>query len=86
MLSIEEKIHELVRATVPFAIPPRLQVRELGVGGVMITYTSERNLCELLDGLVRGTAAYYGESFEINELDCMKRGSALGCVFTLEPA
>ena len=41
LLGIEEKIHELVRATIPGASPPRLHVQQLGEGeGVLISYTS----------------------------------------------
>ena len=82
LLGVEEKIHELVRATVPGATPPRLHVQPLGELGVLISYTSERRLCRLLDGLVQGTAAHYGERIEVDELQCMHRGDA-GCVFSV---
>ena len=61
LLGVEEKIHELVRATIPGATPPKLHVQPLGDLGVLVSYTSERRLCRLLEGLVHGTAAHYGE-------------------------
>ena len=82
LLGIEEKIHELVRATIPGANPPRLHVQRLSELGVLVSYTSERMLCRLLEGLVHGTAAYYGDDVVVEEIQCMHRGDA-GCVFTV---
>jgi hypothetical protein len=82
LLGIEEKIHELVRATIPGATPPRLHVHSLKDLGVLIAYTSERGLCKLLEGLVLGTAAHYGDDVEVEEIQCMHRGEP-GCVFTV---
>jgi hypothetical protein len=82
LLGVEDKIHELVRATVPGATPPKLHVKQLGEVGVLVSYTSERRLCRLLDGLVQGTAAHYGDRIEVDELQCMHRGDA-GCVFSV---
>lgn len=82
LLGIEEKIHELVRATIPGAYPPKLHVQPLGEVGVLVSYTSERRLCCLLDGLVRGTAEHYGETLVVEEIQCMRLGDP-GCVFTV---
>jgi hypothetical protein len=82
LLGIEEKIHELVRATIPGAYPPKLHVQPLGEVGVLVSYTSERRLCSLLEGLVRGTAEHYGETIVVEEVQCMHRGDP-GCVFTV---
>jgi hypothetical protein len=80
LLGIEEKIHELVRATIPGATPPRLHVQHLADLGVLVSYTSDRKLCALLEGLVRGTADHYGDEVTLDEIQCMHRGDA-GCVF-----
>ena len=82
LLGIEEKIHELVRATIAGARPPRLHVQRLGGEGVLISYTSERNLCRLLEGLVRGTAEELGPPVDVEEVQCMLHGDP-GCVFTV---
>ena len=82
LLGIEEKIHELVRATVPGARPPYLHVRELGQHGVVISYTSDRGLCGLLEGLVAGTAETLGDRVVVEQIQCMHRGDP-GCVFTV---
>ena len=82
LLGIEKKIHELVRATIPGAVPPRLHVHALRDLGVLVSYTSERMLCPLLEGLVRGTAEYYGDEVALEEIQCLRRGDP-GCVFTV---
>jgi hypothetical protein len=80
LLTVETRIHELVRATIPNAGPPQLDVSELGDDGVAIVYASPRRLCVLLRGLTEGTARHYGERSELEETTCMKRGDA-ACTF-----
>ena len=82
LLSVEAFIHELVRATIPNASPPRLHVQPLGDDGVTIIYTSSRRLCALLAGLVEGTARHYGEEVEVDQTDCMLRDDP-ACVFEI---
>lgn len=79
-LTIETRIHELVRATIPNAAPPQLRVEEHGPEGVEITYTSARRLCVLLRGLVQGTAGHYGQTATLAERTCMHRGDP-SCTF-----
>ena len=82
LLTVETRIHELVRATIPNAGPPQLQVSELGDDGVSIVYTSPRRLCILLRGLTEGTAQHYGERSAIEEQTCMLRGDP-ACTFAV---
>ena len=82
LLGVEHKIHDLVRATIRGAAPPNLHVRPLGDEGVLVSYTSDRRLCCLLEGLIRGTAAHYHDAVELEELQCMQRGDA-GCVWSV---
>jgi hypothetical protein len=84
LLDVEERIHEVVRATIAGAAPPRLTVVPLGEGGVVIGYTSDRGLCALLEGVVAGTAAYYDEAFLITHPSCMHRGDS-ACAVVVEP-
>jgi hypothetical protein len=83
LLSVEDHIHALVRRAVPDAQPPRLHAIPLGDRGVAITYTSVRNLCDLLEGLVRGTARFYGEEVTIEHPQCMLQG-AVACAFFVD--
>lgn len=80
LLTVETRIHELVRATIPNAAPPKLRIEEHGADGVLIAYSSPRRLCVLLRGLVQGTAGYYGEQAAIHEATCMLRGDE-ACTF-----
>ena len=84
LLSVEERIHDIVRATIPGAYPPRLHVRPFGATGAMISYTSERRLCDLLEGLILGTARHFGEHFTVEHVQCMQRGD-VGCAVLTEP-
>jgi hypothetical protein len=79
LLTVETRIHELVRATIPNAQPPQLHVSE-GSDGLFILYESPRRLCVLLRGLVEGTARHYGETAEVVERTCMLRGDE-ACTF-----
>lgn len=83
LLGVEERIHEVLRRTIPGVAPPRLNVVPLGEHGVSITYTSERRLCDMLEGLVVGTAGFYGERFAIEQTACMNRGDLACCFFVL---
>jgi Haem-NO-binding len=80
LLTVETRIHELVRATIPNAAPPQLHVTELGGDGVTIAYASPRRLCMLLRGLTEGTARHFGETATIEEPTCMRRGDD-SCTF-----
>ena len=80
MLTVEKRIHELVRATLPRAEPPRLRITELDDDGISIVYESPRQLCPLLRGLTEGAALHYAETASIDEPTCMRRGDA-ACTF-----
>ena len=73
LLTVEDRIHELVRATIPSARPPELSAEPID-GGVRLTYSSPRHLCRLLSGLATGTARHYGEHGDVVEATCMLRG------------
>ena len=70
----EEIIHKAVRVATPGADPPRLHCIRSGPGEVHITYTSERRMCALAKGLVRGVAGLYEETVAIDEHACMLDG------------
>jgi len=82
LLTVEQRIHELVRATIANAGPPRLDIRSRGEHGVSIAYGSPRRLCVLLRGLTEGTARHYGQHAELDEDTCMLRGDA-ACTFAV---
>ena len=85
LLTVEDRIHELVRSTVPDARPPALAVREAGGDVLEIDYSSPRRLCRLLEGLVLGTGRRYGERVTIEEVECGRDGGGT-CRFRVELA
>ena len=84
LLTIEHRIHELVRTTIPGAAPPRLHAVPLGTLGVVVSYTSERALCDMVEGLIEGTARFFSEAVEIEQVQCLHRGDP-ACVLTVQP-
>lgn len=71
----EATIHRVVRRANQGAAPPELKVRRTSSSDVEIVYNSERRLCALARGIVRGIAKHYGERVTIDEPRCMLRGN-----------
>lgn len=71
----EGVIHKAVRLNNPGARPPELRCYKSGPGAVVITYSSERKICAVAKGIVRGVANHYGERIIIDETDCMLKGA-----------
>lgn len=84
---VENTIHRVVRLSSPGATPPELSVVRLAPERLVIHYDSPRRLCSVGKGLVRGIAAFYGETVAIQETSCMLKGhSACTILVTLTPA
>jgi hypothetical protein len=75
LLTVEEPIHDVIRVALPDSRPPELGVVDLGDDGLEIVYASPRRICAMLRGLVEGTGRVYGETLEIEELQCMHHGA-----------
>jgi heme-NO-binding protein len=71
----EQTIHRVVRTRSPGAKPPELKTQRRG-DEVLITYASQRRMCGVAIGIVRGLARYFHEAIQIQELSCMSSGSA----------
>ena len=70
----EETIHNVVRRQNPSASPPRLKAERISPVEVQVHYTSERRMCAVARGIVRGVAKHFSEAIEIDEPSCMLRG------------
>lgn len=70
----EANIHRAVRVHDPAAAPPQLKVRRVSAHEIVLIYESQRKMCGVAKGIIRGVAAHYGEQVEINELTCMLKG------------
>jgi hypothetical protein len=72
----EQTIHTVVRARNPGARPAQLHAIRTAPDVVDLTYHSERRLCAVAKGIVKGIALHYGESISITESMCMHDGGA----------
>lgn len=84
----ENLIHAAVRVGNPGAQPPVLECVRTGPDEVQLIYSSERQMCSLAKGIVRGLAGHFGEKIEISDQACMQRGDpycSLGFTRTAGP-
>lgn len=75
LANVEDYIHTALRAKqLSTYTPPNLESEWGNTDQVRIRYGSERELCALAKGLIRGVGDYYGDSLEIQERTCMLDG------------
>jgi Haem-NO-binding len=70
----EAVVHKVVRRQLPGAAPPYLACRRERPDRVVIEYTSQRRMCAIARGIVRGLATHFGEQVARSETSCMLRG------------
>jgi tRNA A-37 threonylcarbamoyl transferase component Bud32 len=70
----EKLIHAAVRVGNPGAQPPVLDCVRSTPDELQIVYSSDRQLCGVAKGIVKGAARHYGETVRITEDACMLRG------------
>ena len=70
----EKLIHAAVRVGNPGARPPVLHCLRGTPDELQIVYSSERQLCSVVRGIVKGVARHYGETVHITDDACMLRG------------
>src|SRR5262249_34163774 len=70
----EKLIHTAVRVGNPGARPPVLSCVRSTLDELQIVYSSERQLCRVAKGIVKGVARHYGETVHITDDACMLRG------------
>jgi hypothetical protein len=61
LLELDSIIHVEVRKLMDGAEPPKFTVKQLDDTTVSIHYQSKRNLPDLVEGLIEGSAAFFGE-------------------------
>ncbi len=71
----EETIHKVVRTRNPGATPPVLHCTRISAGELRLEYGSERKLCAVARGIMKGVAGHYKESLDITESACMHKGA-----------
>jgi hypothetical protein len=71
--TLNDVIHPEVRKLFPGAYAPEFTFETIP-GGLALGYHSHRNLCSFAEGLIDGAAAHFGETVEISQSSCQKRG------------
>jgi hypothetical protein len=69
----EHVIHTVVRSR--GGTPPVLSAKRVDATHLVVNYGSQRKLCALARGIVRGIARHYHESVSISEPSCMLAGA-----------
>lgn len=83
LTTLNDVIHPEVRKVHRSAEPPEFGFTRVAEGELLLEYRSRRGLCALADGMVRGSAAHYGETAEVVHDRCTHRGDetcVLRCV------
>jgi len=71
----EETIHKVVRMKNPGALPPALRVTRTGANTLTMVYSSERKMCGVAKGIIRGAGRHYKTPVTIKETTCMYEGA-----------
>jgi hypothetical protein len=74
VLTLNDVIHPEVRKLFPGAYAPDFDFERIADDTVAIGYLSYRDLCPFAEGLVEGAAEYYGQTVEIEQSRCKRRG------------
>lgn len=69
------KIHDAIHKHNPRRNPPELRAFRQGEHRMLLTYHSERRLCFVAKGIIRGLAQKYDEDIEVRETQCMHYGA-----------
>ena len=90
VLTLNEVIHPEVRKLFPGADVPTFEFSLPDDQTVELAYVSKRRLCSFAEGLILGATGHYGETVEMRQTSCMKRGDercVLRCTFAsvMEP-
>lgn len=78
----EGTMHKMIRRANTSADPARLSAVRRGPKELALSYRSERKLCPVAKGVIKGVAAHYHERVSILETKCMTKG-APACEMTI---
>jgi predicted hydrocarbon binding protein len=80
--TIDNVIHVEVRKLFKDATPPRMTFVDPAPNELVMTYSSSRQLCALVGGLIEGVADYFHSPIRYEQTQCTQRG-APACEFHL---
>jgi hypothetical protein len=82
ILTLNDIIHPEVRRLYPGADVPVFDFDTSVPDALTLGYYSPRKLCALAHGFIEGAADHYGETVDVDQIECIHRGDAK-CVFQL---
>ena len=71
----ESMVHRAVRIKVPGADPPRLVCTRPAPDNVVMQYSSNRRMCGVATGIIKGVATTMHENVQVTQKECMERGA-----------
>jgi hypothetical protein len=71
---LDSVIHVEVAKLYPGAVTPGFSESRRDDKTLHLTYTSERKLCRLAEGLIDGAATHYGNDYELTHSPCYNEG------------
>lgn len=74
LLSVDEIIHTEIKKISPSSNPPQIKATIINDHNINVSYSSNRKLCSLAIGLIKGAAKMYGHSVVVEHLQCMHDG------------
>jgi hypothetical protein len=72
--NVHRVIHQEVRKLYPNAELPDFEYQEPDASTLVMRYASPRKLCHFAEGMIDGTADYFGEDIDIEHSSCMHNG------------
>jgi hypothetical protein len=74
LLNIEVLIHTEVRKLYPQSNPPRFTGIRLDGKMIKLIYNSHRSMGDIVEGLILGCGAHFGEKFKVEQLSEQNKG------------
>lgn len=74
VLTLNQVIHPQVRKLYPGADVPEFDFDTSSADVLVMDYRSKRRMCGFAEGLIHGSADWFGERVELRQPTCMNRG------------
>lgn len=83
VMDLNNIIHPEVRKMYPGAEVPEFDYLNTSNGTLEMAYESDRHLCALGEGLIRGTARYFDEDVDVQQTKCVLEGDDQ-CIYEIQ--
>lgn len=68
-------IHQAIHRHNASRKPPKISAMRENNDLLVLRYESERKMCAVVKGIIRGLGEQFGEAFQVEEIQCMHRGA-----------